>query len=498
MKNIKRWVGFLLVVTLIISTFTACGTSKKDIQNSEGEDVVNLIWYQDGDPQSDINKVVEEVNKYTKEKIGVTVQINQIGWGDYDKKMKVIINTGDVWDMAFTCSWANDYLGNAQKGAYLALDDLLPQYAKELYESTDKRFWDAAKVDGVTYGIPHEKEIGSYPMWVFTKEYVDKYNIPYQDIHSLEDLEPWLKLIKEKEPDVVPLYLTRDYSAPLYLDKIKDPLGVEYGDETLTIKNLFETEKMQSTLETTRKYYLAGYINKDAATATNDKSVKRFVTKGDGQPFAELTWGKDLGYEVVSSPIMDMQITTTSARGALTAINKNSKHPEKALEFLNLVNTDEYLRNLLNYGIEGTHYEKVELTEEDKKLAEGKPYVFDHKIKLIEGNRDNYSVPYWVQGGLFSTYVLENEPIDKWNIFKEFNDNSTQAPSFGFDFDESSLMTETAGFKPILDEFGPSLYTGSVEPSEYIPKLLKKFEATKIQKVKEEMQKQIDEWKKTK
>lgn len=54
------------------------------------------------------------------------------------------------------------------------------------------------------------KEIGVAPMWVFTKEYVDKYNIPYQDIHTLEDLEPWLKVIHENEPDVTPLYITKD------------------------------------------------------------------------------------------------------------------------------------------------------------------------------------------------------------------------------------------------------------------------------------------------
>ncbi len=72
-------------------------------------------------------------------------------------------------------------------------------------------------------------------MWVFTKEYVDKYNVPVDEIHSLEDLEPWLKVIHENEPDVVPMYLTSSYSAPIYMDLIQDPVGIEYGDETLTV-----------------------------------------------------------------------------------------------------------------------------------------------------------------------------------------------------------------------------------------------------------------------
>lgn len=493
-KSLKRFAALALAGAMVLGTFAGCG--KEEVEtNANGEEVVELVWYQIGDPQADSQVVIDKANEYLKEKIGVTLKVNQIGWGDYNQKMQVIINTGDNWDLAFTCSWANDYLQNAQRGAFLALDEYLPEYGKEMFESIDERFWEASKIGGQIYGVPSEKEIGSMPMWVFTKEYVDKYNIPYEDIHSLEDLEPWLQVIKENEPDVVPLYLTKDYSAPTYMDKIQDPVGIEYGDESLKVQNVFETEKMQSTLETMRKYYNAGYINKDAATASDDKSIKRFVTKGDGQPYAELVWGKDLGYEVVASPIMDTQVTNASARGALTAINKNCAHPEKAVEFLNLVNTDEYLRNLLNYGIEGVHWEKVEVTAEEKAACEGKSYIYDYKAKLIDEKKKDYSVPYWVQGGLFNTYVLDNEPLDKWATFKEFNDASVEAPTFGFDFDSEPVSTELSGFRNILDEFGASLYTGSVEPSEYIPKMTEKLQASGIDRVIEEMQSQIDTWK---
>ncbi len=491
--KVKRILAGGCVAVMAAGLLSGCG--KETETNSNGEEIVELTWYQVGDNQKDDEMVLEEVNKYTEEKIGVRLNIVKVGWGDYNQKMQVVINTGDEWDMCFTCSWTNDYLQNAQKGAFLALDDLLQEEGKEMYDQIDPRFWEAAKVGGEIYGVPSEKEIGSMPMWVFTKEYVDKYNIPYEDIHSLEDLEPWLALIKEKEPDVVPMYLTKDYSAPTYMDKIQDPVGIEYGDDSLTVKNVFDTEKMQSTLDTMRKYYEAGYINKDAATASDDKSVKRFVTKGDGQPYAELIWAKDLGYDVVASSIMDTQVTNASARGALTAINKNSEHPEKAMEFINLVNTDQYLRNLLNYGIEGVHWEKVDVPQEELDAAEGKPYIYDCKVKLDPEKSKDYSVPYYVQGGLFNTYVLDNEPIDKWATFKEYNDAAEEAPSFGFDFDLSNVSTQVAGFRNVLDEFGKSLYTGSVDPEEYLPQLDKKMQATGINDVIDEMQTQIDDWK---
>lgn len=497
---VKKWMkkAAVLGMALMMGIGTLAGCGKSAGTNESGQEIVELTWYQVGDSQKDVQMVMDKVNEYTMEKIGVKLNVISVGWGDYNQKMQVVINTGDKWDMCFTCSWANDYLQNVQKGAFLELDEILTAEGKEMFESIDSRFWEAARVGGKIYGVPSEKEIGSCPMWVFTKEYVDKYNIPYQDIHTLEDLEPWLALIQEKEPDVVPMYLTRDYSAPTYMDKIQDPIGIEYDDDTLTVKNVFETERMKETLNTMRKYYLAGYINKDAATAYDDKAVKRFVTKGDGQPYAELIWGKDLGYEVVASEIMETKVTNASARGAMTAVNKNSEHPEKAVELLNLINTDVYLRNLLNYGIEGVHYEFVDVPADEMEAAKDKPYVLDKKIKQIEETKKDYSVPYWVQGGLFNTYVLDNEPVDKWSTFKEFNDASEEAPSFGFDFNLDPVSTQVAGFRNVLDEFGKSLYTGSVDPEEYLPQLQKKLEATGVQDVIDEMQRQIDEWQATK
>lgn len=491
--NHKSKIIVSIVILLLTGILSACGTNVEI--NDKEQEITELVWYQVGDAQKDDQLVLDEVNQYIQEKIGARLNIVKVGWADYSQKMQVVINTDDVWDMCFTCSWTNDYLQNVQKGAFLELDSLLQEQGKQMYEEIDGRFWEAAKVGGKIYGVPSEKEIGNSPMWVFTKEYVDKYNIPYEDIHSLEDLEPWLKLIKEKEPDVVPMYLTKDYTAPTYMDKIQDPVGIEYDDENLTVKNVFETEKMKSVLKTMRKYYLAGYINEDAAIASDDKTIKRFVTKGDGQPYAELTWGKDLGYEVVVSQIMDIKITNASARGAMTAINKNSKHPQKAMELLNLINTDEYLRNLLNYGIEGVHWERTDADAAEVEAVEGNRYAYDFKIKLNEDSAKNYSVPYWVQGGLFHTYVLENEPLDKWIVFKEVNDASLAAPSFGFDFNLEPVSAQAAAFRNVLDEFGKSLYTGSVDPDKYLPELNKKLEAAGIREVIDEMQRQVDEWK---
>lgn len=43
----------------------------------------------------------------------------------------------------------------------------------------------------------------------------------------------------------------------------------------------------------------------------------------------------------------------------MLAISTTSEDPARAMMFINLLHTDPYLNNLLNYGIEGKHYLKV-------------------------------------------------------------------------------------------------------------------------------------------
>ena len=230
-------------------------------------------------------------------------------------------------------------------------------------------------------------------------------------------------------------------------------------------------------LKKMRRYKELGYTNTKIGNA-GDFSTKRFVTKADGQPYAEKIWSIKSGGEVVATPILESYITNGSVNGSMIAISKNSKNPEKAMEFLNLLNTDRYLRNLINYGIEGVHYEKVS----------------NNKVRLLEESK-NYMVDYYTLGNLFITYVLEDEPENKWDEFKEVNNNSHVSQALGFKFDTSNVTVELEAVNAVLEEFTRSLYTGLVDTDEYVSKLINKLESAGIDKVKEELEIQLNDWK---
>ena len=89
----KKLSSLFLVMTMVGSVLTGCSSTDKDSADASGgnsEGTTELVWYMIGTSQPDQEKVMEEVNKYTAEKIGVTIDLRMVDWGDYGQKMQVI------------------------------------------------------------------------------------------------------------------------------------------------------------------------------------------------------------------------------------------------------------------------------------------------------------------------------------------------------------------------------------------------------------------------
>ena len=488
--NKKKW---MLPLTLLLSAsmlLSACGQDKKDGGNesaSKGEasKTVELKWYTIGAPPKDLEKVEAEINKYTSEKIGVTVDMKLIDFGDYTQKMQVMAASGEPMDILFTSSWAFDYVQNARKGAFAKVDELLETHGKDIKATLDPAFLEGSKVDGHNYGIPANKELPAQEVWRFNKQFLDKHNLDISNVKSLESLEPLLKTIKEKEPNVVPLAINKDFGPWTPYDAIieKMPLAVHLDDtEELKVVNTFETPEMKDALKTMHKYYKAGYISPEAATTTSTQDLftsgNWFVDRAATQPFADNLWSQSYGYPVVSTPANDPVVYNWSVMGSMQAISANSDHPEEAMKFLNLLNTDKYLRNLVDSGIEGVHY---------KKLSE-------NVMENLPASKD-YDMPTFALGNVMLTYLNPEDPENKWEEFKKFNSSGNNAPLLGFNFDPTKVSSELAAVNNVKEEFWSPLMTGTVDPEQYLPKAIEKLKAAGLDKIQAEAQAQIDAWK---
>ncbi|MGX1262720.1 putative aldouronate transport system substrate-binding protein [Rossellomorea marisflavi] len=473
-----------LVLLLLTGVLAACSGGKSETSSGDSTDEeVKLTWYMIGTPQKDTKKVMEEVNKYTKEKINATIDMKMLDWGEYNDRMQVITTSGENYDIAFTSSWANNYALNARRGAFLGLNDMMDKYGKDMKKLIDPAFLEGAQIDGELYAVPANKEVGQQAVLSFNNELVKKHNLDISNVNSIADLEPLLKVIKEKEKNVTPI---ATFDAYLPFDSILQeelPFAFRLDGNTDQVVNKYEEEITMETLKTMHEYYKKGYIQKDAATSTDSWPLETpnwFVRKEIYQPYAEDVWSRSAGYEIVTRELHEPYIFNNSVTGSMQAISATSKNPERAMMFLNLLNSDEYLRNLLDKGIKGTHYEENE----------------DGTIKDLPARVENYNVPSFAIGNQLILKLYEDDPKDKWEKFEEFNKNSTPSPALGFYFDSNPVRTEIAAISNVTSEFSPALLKGAVDPEEYLPAFNKKLKEAGMEKVLDEIQKQYDEWKK--
>ncbi|MBU5354832.1 ABC transporter substrate-binding protein [Paenibacillus barcinonensis] len=483
-KSKKRYSLVISLLMAFMSVLSACGGSKEASESAgTGNDTVQLIWYTIGTPQKDVDKVMEEVSKYTKEKINATVTMKMVDWGDYSQKMQVNVASGEPMDIIFTSAGGFDYVQNARKGAFLELDELLPQYGQDLIKTINPAFLSGSKVDGHNYGIPANKELPQQEVWRFNKTLLDKYKLDTSGVRTLDSLEPLLKTIKENEPSVTPFAMDKNYVPYVPYDYVIQnlPMAVKLDTTDFKIVNILETPEMKEALTTMNKYYKAGYISSEAATtgSTNDLTTSGnwFLDRAQTQPLADNQWSASYGYPVVSTPASDAIITNTSVQGSIMAISANSEYPEKAMEFLNLLNTDPVLRNMVDSGIEGTHYKKVNDT---------------HMENLPESK--NYDMPSYSLGNNMLLYLNSNDPDNKWEEFKKFNAEGVDSPILSFNFDASKVSAELIAVQNVKEQYWAALMTGTIDPATNLDQVIEKFNQAGLEKVMAEAQSQLDAW----
>ena len=151
--------------------------------------------------------------------------------------------------------------------------------------------------------------------------------------------------------------------------------------------------------------------------------------------------------------------------------------------FLELVNTDVYLNNLINFGIENKHYVKVS------------DNIIDFAPDTEQGKKSGYNPQLaWVFGNQFINYLFTNEDPKKWDKYDTFNKSAIPLKSLGFAFDGNKVRTEIAACKNVSIEFSAGFGIGSVDTDTTMTKFQEKLEAAGINNIVAEVQAQFDAW----
>lgn len=500
MKHRKKITGVLLSALLVtFMALTGCGSNNNanvEPSSSAGNaadtasgaaalEPVELSIYYPGTEQKDKALVEEELNKLLKDKINATVKINAVDWGNWSQKINLMSASGEPFDLVFTAGWDN-FNGNVAKGAFLDMTPLIDQYAKETKAQIDPLLLSGTAVNGKTYAIPTEKEMASEFGIVLNKDLVDKYKFDISTIKSLKDLGPMLQTIKENEPDIIPMWGGKNNVTLIPYEMIGNSSvpGAIKMDGSTKVVDQWETPEMLDMLKLMKEWNGKGYFQNDPATQKDNAPPNKA-----GTIFAQwqqLTPGKDAqlsqqyGHPLVQVVLTQPYTASGDLSGAMTAISRTSKNPERAMMLINLLHTDAQILNTLVMGVEGKHYTKVN----------------DTTIKVPDGmtaGQTGYSPGNnYMFGNQFLNYLWDNEDPHKWEEYKAFNASAKPSAIVGFMYDSEPVKNEEAAIVNIYNSYIDGLSTGVLDYEKVLPEFIDKMKKAGLDKIIAEKQKQID------
>lgn len=474
----KIW-ALSLAAVMAATCLCGCGGSKK------GDTV--LTWYVPIDAPKDEVMVEERVNELLEGKLDAKLDLIFIDSAAYKQKMGMVVTSSEPFDLCFTASWSLEYADTAQKGGFLEVSDLLNEYGKGVKELIPEEAMNTAKIDGKLYAIPNYQCMTTEYSVVTYKSLADKYGFDMSKVKKIKDIEPFLEVIKQNEPTKIPYRLnygpllwTRDNDEGVAADFVIN----KWDDSYEVYQN---TDAVIESAKTYIDWYEKGYIRADINTVQDESTDAKngryaFWCTSDLKPGWEQA--NDASYngdgEYVAAPISERYMTYNAAQSAMTAISATSKNPELAMQLINIVNTDPEIYNTLCYGIEGVHYTKLE----------------DGTIDKTEQTANYNPACDWVFGCQFNALVKKGQPLDIWDQMKAYNESAKVSKLAGFYFDKTPVLTEISNVNTVAREYD-TLFNGSVKASEFDAKF-KEFQERKasvgLDKIKEEVQKQIDEW----
>ncbi len=451
--------------------------------------IPTLVWYVTGPKQADIASVMDAANKILVDKIGAKLDLQFIDDGAYSEKMRMLMSAGDDFDLCFV-GYNNDYHQAAEKGGLYKLDDLLKKNPG-MYNALPEYAWDAARKDGSIYAVPNVQIFAMATCLAFQKDLVEKYNFDVSKVRKTEDIEPFLAAVKAGEKDIFPFRTNWGLNSFSSLDDpnaYEDYAGLNVViDEKGNVKAVSDHKdsSLKKNAQILRDWYEKGYIRADVVSVgdndiTEHKSGKFAVWAESYKPGVEAEQKSMVGEDVVVAMVSEPYFTTDSALATMIGINKRSKNPEKALKLIELLNTDKEFYNLICYGIEGKHYEKIG----------------DNYVRIIE-NAGYAPNACWKFGCTFNAYLQEGQAENTWEETQRLNDESRKSELLGFVFDNTNVRTEMAQCTTVRKEYSV-MHKGAMPLEEYYDEFCKKLEEAGVEKIRKELQKQIDAFLKSK
>ena len=484
----KKWFVFCLLLLLPALAFAA---GEKEEGAVDMDEEVEIFVKLPSNPPDALPEITEALNKLTMRDLNATVRFEHYTWSDWRNKYKLDLVSGEPIDMLYSARWIGFFEFQAD-GAFKDISGMLPEYAPSAWANIDSDKWvRLTREDDAIYAVPPHWDTADAIGFVYREDLRKKYNVP--EITSVEVLEQYLMAIKKNEPDMKPMgngmIASNNYirMVPHYRGIINDNVlyDVRNPKKALTTP-LDHRDAVIQWATLNRDFYDKGFFSHDILANAGSARIAETDFRNGSIGMAFSNTG---GYQSIRNELEaeheDWEIGFVPApylnTGAyayfkgltqdLTVIPLAGEDTPRALKLLdNLLFEPEYY-NLINYGIEGSHYTTID----------------DNTIELIVGNGFGpQGLAFWSirNSDLDMTFGKEYESVGAM-LQEELALGAYPDHSADFYIDEiSSVKGVLAALDVVMDEHFTPLSVGLYPKSDIPAKVDTFFNALKNAGVK--------------
>ena len=503
----KKWISCLLALAMLFAS-VSCATggevNEDFVDNDEPYELVMYTMINSSGAPKDLSLVVAELNRQLETKLpNTTIKIIPYITSEYNAKINQKLGNAEKIDLLW-CDFVTYPLFLEMEALY-PLDSLIDRYAPEAKADFDERLWDQVRwTDGKIYAMMNNQILPrGLGINMRDKEYWDEFLVEVEvtqdqiiamDLNGkfdiLEDYMLWLRQNKNGEGESSG-GLTFGMEIPYILeslgfDTLGSPMnvpGVVRPDDNgeLKVVNQYETEEFKTIITRLHQWYLDGFIPKDIGQGTYNESnldVLPLRTYAPGDAKNITVGGRErnmYGYQ-----FGEMHYLQSYIMGTMWAVSAYSENPARAVKFVNLMHSDPEIHNLLKLGIEGTHYNVVEVG--DYEVAE----------QTEQAARYDLSAANWTFGNTFIGLPLSTQPADLYEQHRKINEETPLSKVIGFTFDRSSVLTDIQIVSGIIDTGLGGAGYGKMSEEDYEEFIASIKEKSDI--IIAEKQRQLDEW----
>jgi putative aldouronate transport system substrate-binding protein len=444
----------------------------------------------------DYDMVFTELNKKLKAKINATIEGEFLDWSDWAQKYPLKLAANEDFDLIYSANWAG-YNDQALKGGFLELtEDLLSTNMPTTWNVMPKVSWDQAKVNGKLYMVPQNKGESVEKLILYREDLRKKYSLPAID--SPEAFANYLKAVAANEKGIIPFTPeTGDWKLHnldrVLLKQRNDwnmldfdlPLGFKLTDEKGQIFNVYETPEFKDLLHYYKDLADNNAWSKNVLNSKNDhqqdfkegKTASITHNMGTLGAIISAMRKENSPYEVALADITpNNKKSTAIATQNGTSVHASSKNPERALMFIDLMQNDKELHDLMMSGIEGVHYVpvgdvKFQATDKSNNYTGFSNWSFNSSL-----NRDN-----------------ESFPQEATDMQKGWEEQVYHYPLETFVFNNTNVKSEVANVSNVMLRYAIPLEYGVLKDVDKgLEDLNKQMKAAGIDKIQQEMQIQMD------